>query len=36
MSFYVKESEVKKAFVADHPMIFMVYKESYPTNDETN
>ena len=31
-----KESEVRKAFMADQPMIFMVYKESYPTNDETN
>ena len=36
MSFYAKESEVRKAFIADQPMIFMVYKESYPTNDETN
>ena len=36
MSFYAKESEVRKAFMVDQPMIFMVYKESYPTNDETN
>ena len=36
MSFYAKESEVRKAFMTDQPMIFMVYKESYPTNDETN
>ena len=36
MSFYAKESEVRKAFIADQPMIFMVYKESYPTNNETN
>ena len=36
MSFYARESEVRKAFMADRLMIFMVYKESYPTNDETN
>ena len=32
MSFYAKESEVRKDFMADQPIIFMVYKESYPTN----
>ena len=36
MSFYSKESEVRKAFMVDQPMIFMVCKESYPTNNETN
>ena len=36
MSFYSKESEVRKAFMAYHLMIFMVYKESYLTNNETN
>ena len=36
MSFYAKESEVRKAFMANQPMIFMVFKESYPSNDETN
>ena len=36
MSFYAKESEVRKAFISNQPMIFMVYKESYPSNDETN
>ena len=36
MSFYAKESEVRKAFMANQAMIFMVYKESYPSNDETN
>jgi hypothetical protein len=36
MSFYAKESEVKRAFLADQPMIFLVYKESYLNLDETN
>ena len=36
MSFYAKESEVRKAFISNQPMIFMVYKESYPSNNETN
>ena len=36
MSFYAKESEVRKDFMVDQLMIFMVYKESYPSNDETN
>ena len=36
MSFYAKESALRKAFMADQPMICMVYKESYPTNNETN
>jgi hypothetical protein len=30
------ESEVKRAFLADQPMIFHVYKESYLNLDETN
>ena len=36
VSFYARESEVKRAFFADRPMIFLVYKESYLTLDETN
>ena len=36
MSFYARESEVKRAFFADRPMIFLVYKESYLNLDETN
>jgi hypothetical protein len=36
MSFYANESEVKKAFLAYQPMIFLVYKESYLNLDETN
>ena len=36
MSFYTRESEVKRAFFADRPMIFLVYKESYLNLDETN
>jgi ribonuclease D len=36
MSFYAKESKVKRAFLADQPMIFLVYKESYLNLDETN
>jgi hypothetical protein len=36
MNFYAKESEVKKAFLTDQPMIFLVYKESYLNLDETN
>jgi len=36
MSFYANESEVKRAFLADQPMIFLVYKESYLNLDETN
>jgi hypothetical protein len=36
MSFYAKESDVKRAFLADQPMIFLVYKESYLNLDETN
>jgi hypothetical protein len=35
MSFYAKRSEVKRAFLADQPMIFLVYKESYLNLDET-
>jgi hypothetical protein len=31
-----KESEVKRAFLADQPMIFLVYKESYLNLHETN
>ena len=36
MSSYAKESEVRKDFMANQPMIFMVYKESCPSNNETN
>ena len=36
LSFYAKESEVRKAFMANQAMIFMVYKESYPSNNKTN
>jgi hypothetical protein len=36
VSFYARESEVKRTFFADHPMIFLVYKESYLNLDETN
>ena len=36
MSFYARESEVKRAFFADRPMILLVYKESYLNLDETN
>uniref|UniRef100_A0A2N9FHY6 Reverse transcriptase n=1 Tax=Fagus sylvatica TaxID=28930 RepID=A0A2N9FHY6_FAGSY len=37
VSFYARESEVKRAFFADRPMIFLVYKESLYLNlDETN
>ena len=36
MSFYARESEVKRAFFAGRPMIFLVYKESYLNLDETN
>jgi hypothetical protein len=36
MSFYVQESEVKRAFLEDQPMSFIVYKESSLNLDETN
>jgi hypothetical protein len=36
VSFYARESEVKRAFFADRPMIFLVYRESYLNLDETN
>jgi hypothetical protein len=36
VSFYARESEVKRAFFADCPMILFVYKESYLNLDETN
>jgi hypothetical protein len=36
MSFYAKESEVKRAFLLDQAMIFLVYKESYLNLHETN
>jgi hypothetical protein len=36
MSFYAKESGVKRAFLVDQPMIFLVYKESYLNLDETD
>ena len=35
VSFYARESEVKRAFFANHPMIFLIYKESYLNLDET-
>jgi hypothetical protein len=35
VGFYVRESEVKRAFFADRPMILLVYKESYLNLDET-
>ena len=34
--FYAIESEVKRAFFADRPIIFLVYKDSYLNLDETN
>ena len=36
VSFYARESEVKRAFFADRPMIFLVHKESYLNLNETN
>ena len=36
LSFYARESEVKRAFFADRSMIFLVYKKSYLNFDETN
>ena len=36
VSFYARESEVKRAFFVDRPMILLVYKESYLNLDETN
>jgi hypothetical protein len=36
VSFYARESEVKRTFFADCPMIFLVYKESYLNLDKTN
>jgi hypothetical protein len=36
VSFYARKSEIKRAFFADRPMIFLVYKESYLNLDETN
>jgi hypothetical protein len=36
MSFYENESEVKRAFLADQLMIFLVYKDSYLNLDEIN
>jgi hypothetical protein len=36
VSFYTRESEVKRAFLVDCPIIFLVYKESYLNLDETN
>jgi UDP-N-acetylmuramoylalanine-D-glutamate ligase len=35
-SFYAHESEVKRAFLEDQPMSFIVYKESSLNLDETN
>ena len=36
VSFYTRESEVKRAFLVDRPIIFLVYKEFYLNLDETN
>jgi hypothetical protein len=36
MSFYAQESGVKRAFLEDQPMSFIVYKESSLNLDETN
>ena len=36
VSFYARESEVKRAFFANRPMIFLVYKKSYLNLEETN
>ena len=36
LSFYAKESEARRAFMADQPMILLVFKESYLNTDETN
>uniref|UniRef100_A0A2N9G6P5 Reverse transcriptase domain-containing protein n=1 Tax=Fagus sylvatica TaxID=28930 RepID=A0A2N9G6P5_FAGSY len=36
VSFYTRESKVKRAFFADCPMIFLIYKKSYFNLDETN
>ena len=36
VSIYARKSEVKRAFIVDRPMIFLVYKESYLNLDETN
>ena len=36
LSFYAKEIEVRRAFMADQPMILLVFKESYLNIDETN
>ena len=36
LSFYAKESEVKRAFLANQPMILLVHKDSYRNLDETN
>jgi hypothetical protein len=34
--FYEQESEVKRVFLEDQPLSFIVYKESYLNLDETN
>ena len=36
LSFYAKESEVRRAFMADQPMILLIFKESYLNTNETN
>ena len=35
LNFYAKEMEVRRAFIADQPMILLVFKESYLNADET-
>ena len=36
LSFFARVSEVRRAFMADQPMILLVFKESYLNTDETN
>ena len=36
LSFYAKESEVRRAFMVDQPMILLIFKESYLNTNETN
>ena len=36
LSFFAKESEVRRAFMANQPMILLIFKESYLNTNETN
>ena len=36
LSFYAKENEVRRAFMADQAMVLLVFKESYLNTNETN